>query len=96
MSFRDSRQGFSLLELLVVLVIVGAVSALVVPRMTGTLSNTKLKTTVKEICATDPDCVIQPVDAWKKTGQGFVNVGLGTLIALGDAHGFVVEARAIR
>ncbi len=49
-----------------------------------------------EICATDPDCVIQPVDAWKKTGQGFVNIGLGTLIALGNAHGFLVEARAMQ
>jgi general secretion pathway protein H len=51
MSPSRSQQGFSLLELVVVLVIVGAVSALVVPRMTGALSNTRLKTAAKQICA---------------------------------------------
>jgi general secretion pathway protein H len=45
------RAGFSLLELTVVLFIVGLLSLVVVPRMTGTLSQTRLKTASKDISA---------------------------------------------
>jgi len=51
MTERVARGGFSLLELLVVLFIVAMLAAVVVPRMTGTLSNTRLKTASKNISA---------------------------------------------
>ncbi|MBN1830325.1 MAG: GspH/FimT family pseudopilin [Deltaproteobacteria bacterium] len=43
--------GYSLFELLVVLIIIGMAAALVTPRITGTLSSTNLKTAVKKIAA---------------------------------------------
>lgn len=51
MTERVARAGFSLLELTVVLFIVGLLSLVVVPRMTGTLSHTRLKTASKDISA---------------------------------------------
>jgi prepilin-type N-terminal cleavage/methylation domain-containing protein len=45
------KDGFTLLELVVVLVIIGLMSALVVPRLTGPLSNLDLKTAAKNISA---------------------------------------------
>ncbi len=47
-----SQTGFSMLEMVVVLIIVGIVAAVVVPRMMGSMSNTKLKTATKKIAAT--------------------------------------------
>ena len=47
---RDKR-GFTLLELLVVLAIVGIISALLAPRMIGSMSNVNLKTATKNIAA---------------------------------------------
>lgn len=44
-------RGFSLLELIVVMTIIGIIAALVPPLMTGSLTNLKMKTTVKEISA---------------------------------------------
>jgi general secretion pathway protein H len=44
--------GFSLLELIVVMALIGIIAALVPPLMTRSLSNLKMKTTVKEISAT--------------------------------------------
>lgn len=41
--------GFTLLELLVVLVIIGLMAGLVAPRMTGTLAGTQLKTAAKKV-----------------------------------------------
>ncbi len=43
--------GFTLLELLVVLVIIGVMGAFVVPRLAGSISNTNLKTVSKRIAA---------------------------------------------
>jgi len=51
MSPARSHKGFSLLELLVVLFIVGIVSTLAVPKMMGSMSRTKLKTAVKQVAA---------------------------------------------
>ena len=45
------KNGFTLLELVVVLVIIGLMSALVVPKLTGPLSNLDLKTAAKKISA---------------------------------------------
>ena len=47
----DGNVGFTLLELLVVLVIVGLMSALVGPKLVGSLSNTKLKVASKKVAA---------------------------------------------
>jgi general secretion pathway protein H len=47
----SDRKGFTLLELLVVLVIIGAMVSMVAPRMTGTLSNLNAKTTARKIAA---------------------------------------------
>ena len=46
----QSRWGFTLLELLVVLVIISLMSALVAPKITGTMVNLKLKTASKKQC----------------------------------------------
>ena len=46
------RKGFTLLELLVVLVIISIVAAIVGPRMGGSLSTLNLKTASKKIAAT--------------------------------------------
>lgn len=45
-------KGFSLLELLVVLVIIGLSASLVLPRLAGGLSSLKLKTAAREVSAT--------------------------------------------
>lgn len=47
----QSRWGFTLLELLVVLVIISLMSALVAPKITGTMVNLKLKTVSKKVSA---------------------------------------------
>ena len=46
---RRNRRGFTLLELIVVLIIVSLMSAFVVPKLTGPLSNLDLKTASKNI-----------------------------------------------
>jgi hypothetical protein len=46
--------------------------------------------------ANDSTCLVVPVDAWKKTGVGFVGAGLGTMFAFGDSHGLVLEARVMQ
>lgn len=48
---KATGRGFTLLELLVVLVIMGLASGLVVPRLIGSLSNTALLTAGKQITA---------------------------------------------
>ncbi len=48
------------------------------------------------VCAADPTCVIAPVDAWKKTGTVFISAGVGTLIALGESHGLLLEGRGMQ
>ncbi len=48
---RYSKRGFTLLELIVVLVIISLISALVGPRFTGTLTNMNLKTAAKKVAA---------------------------------------------
>ena len=45
-------RGFSLLELLVVLVIIGLSASLVLPTLTGGLSSLRLKTAAREVSAT--------------------------------------------
>ncbi len=45
------KKGFSLIELLVVLVIISVFSAFVVPKVAGTLSNVALKTASKRVAA---------------------------------------------
>lgn len=45
------RRGFTLLELLVVLVLVSLMTALVAPRLAGTLASTSARTSVKRIAA---------------------------------------------
>lgn len=45
------NRGFSLFELLVVLVIIGLMSALVVPKLAGSMSNIDLRTASKKISA---------------------------------------------
>ncbi|MHB8908686.1 MAG: GspH/FimT family pseudopilin [Syntrophales bacterium] len=50
MHFRN-RRGFTLLELIVVLVIISLMSALVVPRLMGPMSNLDLKTAAQKISA---------------------------------------------
>ena len=45
------KKGFSLIELLVVLVIISVFSAFVVPKVAGTLSNAALKTASKKVAA---------------------------------------------
>ncbi len=45
-------RGFSLLELLVVLVIIGLSASLVLPSLTGGLSSLRLKTAAREVSAT--------------------------------------------
>ncbi|MBI3814593.1 MAG: prepilin-type N-terminal cleavage/methylation domain-containing protein [Nitrospinae bacterium] len=51
-SIVKNKRGFSLLELIVVMTLIGIIAALVPPLMTRSLSNIKIKTTVKEISAT--------------------------------------------
>lgn len=51
MVVQNSRGGFTLLELIVVLVIMGIMSALVVPKLTGPMGNLDLKTASKKISA---------------------------------------------
>jgi hypothetical protein len=46
--------------------------------------------------AQGPECYAQPVDAWKKAGTVFLSAGIGSLIALGDQHGLLLEARAMQ
>lgn len=48
---RRDRSGFTLLELIVVLVIISLMSALIVPRLTGPMSNLELKTAAKKMAA---------------------------------------------
>lgn len=48
---RRRHRGFTLLELIVVLVIIGLMSALVVPKLAGPMSNLDLKTASKKISA---------------------------------------------
>ncbi len=45
---KNNPSGFTLIELIVVLVIVGFLSALVMPRVFGTLTNVKLKTATRD------------------------------------------------
>ena len=49
--YRRNHRGFTLLELIVVLVIIGLMSALVVPKLAGPMSNLDLKTASKKISA---------------------------------------------
>ncbi len=51
MVVQNSRGGFTLLELIVVLVIISLMSALVVPRLVGPMSNLDLKTASQKISA---------------------------------------------
>ena len=51
MVVQNSRGGFTLLELIVVLVIISLMSALVVPRLVGPMGNLDLKTAAKKISA---------------------------------------------
>jgi hypothetical protein len=44
----------------------------------------------------DATCFVVDVDAWRKTGVGFVGGGLGAMFAVGDNHGVVVEARGMQ
>lgn len=46
---RGSRRGFSLLEMIIVLVLMGLLAALVVPRLTGVLSKNKARATRVQI-----------------------------------------------
>jgi general secretion pathway protein H len=46
-----SRRGFTLFELLVVLVVISLMSAMVIPRLSGHLSNLELKTAAKRVAA---------------------------------------------
>jgi general secretion pathway protein H len=48
---RRNHRGFTLLELIVVLIIISLMSALVVPKLTGPMSNLDLKTAAKKISA---------------------------------------------
>jgi general secretion pathway protein H len=48
---RRNQRGFTLLELIVVLVIISLMSALVVPKLAGPMSNLDLKTASKKISA---------------------------------------------
>ena len=48
---RHSHRGFTLLELIVVLIIISLMSALVVPKLAGPMSNLDLKTASKKISA---------------------------------------------
>ena len=50
-TFPHSPLGFTLLELLVVLVIISLMSALIAPKITGTMVNLKLKTASKKVSA---------------------------------------------
>ncbi len=50
-AFRRNYGGFTLLELIVVLVIVSLMSALIAPRLTGPMRNLDLKTAAKRISA---------------------------------------------
>ncbi len=62
--------GFSLLELIVVMTIIGIIAALVPPLMTHSLTNLKIKTTVKEISASLRFARNQAIS--KKTPQFFL------------------------
>jgi type II secretion system protein H len=48
---RVNKDGFTLLELLVVLVVIGLLAAFVLPRMGGTLSNLQLRTAARQVAA---------------------------------------------
>jgi len=52
MNFKQySKKGFTLLELIIVLVIISLISALVGPRFTGSLTSMNLKTAAKKVAA---------------------------------------------
>jgi len=48
---RRKKSGFSLLELMVVMVIISLITAMIVPRMGGTLNKLNLKTAAKKVAA---------------------------------------------
>jgi len=60
-----NRQGFTLVELLIVVLILGALAAIAIPRITASAYNAKANT-----CATNIDIMNSQIELWAANNDG--------------------------